>query len=74
MEKLLIIPENKRQLDLLKSLLKEMKIKFIPTFTEDETDNSYTTVELHQYIEKARQEKKDGKLVTIETKKLWQSI
>ena len=74
MEKLLIIPENKRQLDLLKSLLKEMKIKFVPTFTEDEADNSYTTEELHQYIEKARQEKKDGKLVTIETKKLWQSI
>lgn len=51
-----------------------MKIKFIPTFTEEETNDSYSTEELHQYIEKARQEKKDGKLVTIETKKLWQSI
>lgn len=56
MEKLLIIPENKRQLDLLKSLLKEMKIKFVPTSVEDDTKMSRE--EYYKKLDNAKKGKK----------------
>ncbi|MEN5132105.1 DUF2683 family protein [Elizabethkingia anophelis] len=63
MEKILIIPENKRQLDLLKSLLKEMKIKFVPTSVEDDTKMSR-----EEYYKKLDNAKKGKK--TVLTKEL----
>ena len=65
MEKLLIIPENKRQLDLLKSLLKEMKIKFVPTSVEDDTKMSKE--EYYKKLDNAKKGKKT--LITPELRK-----
>ncbi|AQW92987.1 hypothetical protein [Elizabethkingia anophelis] len=65
MEKLLIIPENKRQLDLLKSLLKEMKIKFVPTSVEDDTKMSKE--EYYSKLDNAKKGKKT--LITPELRK-----
>ena len=60
----------KVQLQLLKLLLEEMKIKFRYEKNENETINS----ELEEKINEARKEKKEGKLLTIDPKKIWESI
>ena len=70
MDKILITPKNEKQLQLLKLLLEEMKIKFRYEKNEGETINS----ELEDKINEARTEKKEGKLLTIDPKKIWESI
>ena len=70
MDNILITPKNEKQLQLLKLLLEEMKIKFRYEKNENETIN----YELEDKINEARTEKKEGKLLTIDPKKLWESI
>ena len=70
MENILITPKNEKQLNLLKLLLEEMKIQFRYEKNETESINP----ELEKKINEARQEKKEGKLLTIDTKKIWESI
>ena len=65
MDNILITPKNEKQLQLLKLLLEEMKIQF--RYEKDET-------ELEKKINEARKEKKEGKLLTIDPKKIWESI
>ena len=67
MDNILITPKNEKQLQLLKLLLEEMKIKFRYEKNENETINS----ELEEKINEARKEKKEGKLLTIDPKKIW---
>ena len=70
MNNILITPKNEKQLNLLKLLLEEMKIQFRYEKKEIEPINS----ELQSKIDEARQEKKEGKLLTIDPKKIWESI
>ena len=70
MENILITPKNEKQLNLLKLLLEEMKIQFRYEKNETESINP----ELEKKINEARQEKKEGKLLNIEPKKIWESI
>ena len=70
MDNILITPKNEKQLQLLKLLLEEMKIKFRYEKNENETINS----ELEEKINEARKEKKEGKLLTIDPKNIWESI
>ena len=70
MDKILITPKNEKQLQLLKLLLEEMKIKFRYEKNENETINS----ELEDKINEARKEKKEGKLLTIDPKNIWENI
>lgn len=70
MENILITPKNEKQLNLLKLLLEEMKIQFRYEKNETESINP----ELEKKINEARQEKKEGKLLTIDPKEIWESI
>ncbi|MFY1048214.1 DUF2683 family protein [Chryseobacterium sp. GP-SGM7] len=70
MENLLVIPKNKKQLNLLKSLLEEMKIQFRTEKSEPEEISD----DLKIRIDEARKEKKQGKLVSIDSKNLWENI
>ena len=70
MDNILITPKNEKQLNLLKLLLEEMKIQFRYEKKEIEPINS----ELQSKIDEARQEKKEGKLLTIDPKKIWENI
>ena len=70
MENLLVIPKNKKQLNLLKSLLEEMKIQFRTEKSEPEE----ISVNLKKRIEEAKKEKTQGKLVSIDSKNLWENI
>lgn len=70
MDNILITPKNEKQLQLLKLLLEEMKIKFRYEKNENETINS----ELEDKINEARTEKKEGKLLTVDPKNIWESI
>ena len=70
MENILITPKNEKQLNLLKLLLEEMKIQF--RYEKNETE--FINPELEKKINEARQEKKEGKLLTIDPKEIWESI
>jgi hypothetical protein len=70
MENILITPKNEKQLQLLKLLLEEMKIQF--TFEKSETEA--INPELERKINEARKEKKEGKLLTIDPKNIWENI
>lgn len=70
MENILITPKNEKQLRLLKLLLEEMKIQF--TFEKNESE--IINPELEEKITEARKEKKEGKLLTIDPKKIWENI
>ena len=70
MYNILITPKNEKQLNLLKLLLEEMKIQFRYEKNETESINP----ELEKKINEARQEKKERKLLTIDPKKIWESI
>ncbi|UJF29273.1 hypothetical protein L0B70_10540 [Kaistella sp. 97-N-M2] len=70
MENILITPKNEKQLNLLKLLLEEMKIQY--TFERNETE--LINRELDKKINEARQEKKEGELLTVDPKKIWESI
>lgn len=70
MENLLVIPKNKKQLNLLKSLLEEMKIQF----RTEKSESEEISVDLKKRIEEARKEKTQGKLVSIDSKNLWENI
>ncbi|SFI13396.1 DUF2683 family protein [Halpernia frigidisoli] len=68
MENLIVIPKNEKQLSLLKSLLQEMKIQFKSENLKDPDP------ELTKKIQKARKEKENGELITIDAENLWESI
>ncbi|WP_262150203.1 DUF2683 family protein [Chryseobacterium foetidum] len=70
MENLLVIPKNKKQLNLLKSLLEEMKIQF----RTEKSESEEISADLKNKIEEARKEKKEGKLISIDSKNLWENI
>lgn len=70
MENILITPKNEKQLNLLKLLLEEMKIQY--TFERNETE--LINRELDKKINEARQEKNEGELLTVDPKKIWESI
>lgn len=70
MENLLVIPKNKKQLNLLKSLLEEMKIQFRTA----KSDSEESSTDLKNSIEEARKEKTEGKLISIDSKNLWENI
>lgn len=70
MENLLVIPKNKKQLNLLKSLLEEMKIQF----RTEKSESEEISVDLKNRIEEARKEKAQGKLISIDSKNLWENI
>lgn len=70
MENLIVIPENEKQLSLLKALLQEMKIKF----KIEKTGDSEPQVDLASKIRQAREEKKKGELLTVDPHHLWESI
>jgi len=70
MDNILITPKNEKQLHLLKLLLEEMKIQF--RYEKDETEPINT--ELEKKINEARKEKKEGKLLTVDPKNIWESI
>lgn len=70
MENLLVIPKNKKQLNLLKSLLEEMKIQF----RTEKSESEEISVDLKNRIEEARKEKARGKLISIDSKNLWENI
>lgn len=70
METLIVIPENEKQLSLLKSLLKEMRI----TFKSEKSSTKKFSAEFEENIKKAREENEKGELITINPKNLWESI
>ena len=70
MENLIVIPENEKQLSLLKALFEEMKIKF----KIEKSNVSGPQVDLASEIKKAREEKEKGELVTVDPHRLWESI
>ncbi|WP_373708234.1 DUF2683 family protein [Kaistella sp.] len=70
MENLIVIPENEKQLLLVKKLLQEMKIKF-------KIEKSYKKSfqdDLSLKIQKAREEKENGELITVDPRQLWENI
>lgn len=69
MENLIVVPKNEKQLSLIKALLTEMKIQF-----KSEEVKEVFPKELEAKIIEARKEKKEGKLLTINPKKIWESI
>lgn len=70
MENILITPKNEKQLNLLKLLLEEMKIQYTLERNETELINR----ELDKKVNEARQEKNEGELLTVDPKKIWESI
>lgn len=67
MENILVIPKNKKQLSLIKSLLEEMRIQFRTENGESEE----ISLELKNKIEEAR---KESKLTVIDSKDLWENV
>ena len=70
MENLIVIPENEKQLLLVKTLLQEMKIKFK---IEKSYKNNFQD-DLSLKIKKAREEKENGELITVDPHQLWENI
>ena len=70
MENLIIIPENEKQLSLLKALLQEMRIKF----RSEKAVTDKISLELEKRIKQARKEKEKGDLITVNPHQLWESI
>ena len=69
MENLIVMPENEKQLLLVKTLLQEMKVKF-------KIEKSYKNFQdyLSLKIQEAREEKKNGELITVDPHQLWENI
>ena len=70
MENLIVIPENEKQLSLVKELLQEMKIKY----KIEKSGKQEVKDVLALKIEKAREEMEKGELVTVDPHHLWESI
>lgn len=70
MENLIITTKNKKQLNLIKAMLEEMKIIFRSIKPESD---SYSA-NMKKKIDEAREEKRRGVLTTIDPQKLWESI
>lgn len=70
MENLIVIPENEKQLLLVKTVLQEMKIKFK---IEKSYKNNFQD-DLSLKIQKAREEKENGELITVDPHQLWENI
>ena len=70
MENLIVIPENEKQLSLVKELLQEMKIKY----KIEKSGKQEVKDVLALKIEKAREEMEKGELLTVDPHHLWESI
>ena len=70
MENLIVIPENEKQLLLVKTLLQEMKVKF--KIEKSYKKNIQDHLSLN--IQKAREEKENGELITVDPHQLWENI
>lgn len=70
MENLIVIPENEKQLLLVKTVLQEMKIKFK---IEKSYEKNFQD-DLSLKIQKAREEKENGELITVDPHQLWENI
>ncbi|HBL32255.1 MAG TPA: hypothetical protein DDZ96_00360 [Porphyromonadaceae bacterium] len=70
MKTILVMPENERQLKLLKAMFEEMQIKY----RSEKTGEDLFYPELENKIKEARKEKEKGELLTIDSEKLWESI
>lgn len=68
MENIIVYPKNKKQQTLLRSLLKEMNVRFE---IEEDDDTRMTKEEFYAEIEEAKQEAGEGKVLryTPELKK-----
>jgi hypothetical protein len=71
MQSIIINPKNEAQLVLLKSLFKEMKVTF--TISNEKDENKFYP-ELQKKIENSRKEKKEGTLVRLDSKNIWENI
>ena len=69
MENLIVIPENEKQLLLVKTVLQEMKIKFK---IEKSYEKNFQD-DLSLKIQKAREEKENGELITVDPHQLWEN-
>lgn len=70
METIVVMPENAKQLALVKAVLEEMRIKF----RSQKLQEDIFSAELEKRINDARKEKAEGKLRTIDSKDVWKSI
>lgn len=70
MENLIVIPENEKQLSLVKELLQEMKIKY----KIEKSSKQQVKDDLALKIQKAREEMEKGELVTVDPHHLWENI
>lgn len=66
----MVLPESKKQSDLIKAVLSEMRVKFKATKSEVKIHSPA----LNKKIKEARREKANGELITIDPKKIWESI
>lgn len=66
MENILVIPENEKQLALVKAMLQQMRIEFRSAKSEKST----ASAELEKRIKEAREEKANGELLTINAGKV----
>ena len=70
MENLIVIPENEKQLSLVKELLQKMKIKYKIEKSGKQEGKDVLALK----IQKAREEMEKGELVTVDPHHLWESI
>lgn len=67
MDSIIIYPKDKKQKTLLGSLLKEMNVRFE---IEDTDETLMTKEEFYARIEEARQEAREGKVITVKKEDL----
>lgn len=67
MDSIIVYPKNKKQKTLLESLLKEMNVRFE---IEDTDETLMTKEEFYARIEEARQEAREGKVITVKKEDL----
>ena len=70
MENILVMPENEKQLALVKAMLQQMRIEF----RSAESEKSLDFPELEKRIKEARKEKANGELLAVNARNLWENI
>ncbi|MGN6532379.1 MAG: DUF2683 family protein [Ginsengibacter sp.] len=70
MENILVMPENEKQLALVKAMLQKMRIEF----RSSESEKILDFPELEKRIKEARKEKANGELLTVNARNLWENI
>ncbi|GEM_PF-2340841 len=69
MENLLVIPKDKKQLNLLKEMFNEMNVKY-----KSEKPEGLYHSDLNKEIKKSREEKEKGQLIEIDPNDVWKSL